>query len=180
MPTPKHVDIDEKLLGASAGQRVRDSRMLMTTREIVTNAGLGFVAAGLGAAVVFPLDSIKTRMQHCRSAPEVQGIYVYKNSWDCVRHVLKHQGGVRALYRGLTPVLLGVTPEKFTKIFVNDHLRRIFEDQSKGDNFLPLEMLAGAGAGAAQTLITTPMECLKIHMQLQTEPQVRVVRAHLV
>lgn len=48
----------------------------------------------------------------------------------------------------------------------------MFEDESKGDLYLPLEMLAGAGAGAAQTFITTPMECLKIHMQLQTEPQV--------
>jgi solute carrier family 25 aspartate/glutamate transporter 12/13 len=49
--------------------------------------------------------------------------------------------------------------------------RQLFEDETKGEYYLPLEMLAGAGAGAAQTLITTPMECLKINMQLETEPQ---------
>lgn len=49
--------------------------------------------------------------------------------------------------------------------------RQLFEDETKGEMYLPLEMLAGAGAGAAQTVITTPMECLKINMQLETEPQ---------
>lgn len=70
-----------------------------------------------------PSRQIKTRVQHCRTAPPVQGLYVYRNSWDCLQHVVKHQGGVRSLYRGFAPVLLAVTPEKFTKIFVNDHLR---------------------------------------------------------
>jgi hypothetical protein len=81
------------------------------------------VAKDLNARLIFFLWQVKTRVQHCRSAPAVQGLHVYRSSWDCLQHILKHQGGVRALYRGVSPVLLAVTPEKFTKIFVNDHLR---------------------------------------------------------
>lgn len=138
-------DIDEKLLGQHAGPRIRESRLLMSTREVLSNMLLGFMAAGLGSAMVFPLDAVcasclaarlavthtiglvymqvKTRMQHSRAVPEVQGIYVYKNSWDCFKSIIYKQGGVRSLYRGYAPILMGVTPEKFTKIFVNDHLR---------------------------------------------------------
>lgn len=57
-PATDIVDIDEKLLGVRAGPRLRESRLIMSTREVLSNLMLGFVAAGLGAFIVYPLDAV--------------------------------------------------------------------------------------------------------------------------
>ena len=72
---------------------------------------------------------------------------LYANSWDCFKKVLAHEG-VSGLYRGLIPQLMGVAPEKAIKLTVNDLLRSLFTNESKGKIYLPLEILAGCGAGA--------------------------------
>jgi hypothetical protein len=56
--SPTSADIDEKLLGHRAGPRLRESRLIMSTREVLTNFVLGFVAAGLGSFMVYPLDAV--------------------------------------------------------------------------------------------------------------------------
>lgn len=58
--------------------------------------------------------------------------------WDCFVKVLRNEG-FRGLYRGLVPQLLGVAPEKAIKLTVNDFLRRLFTDPTKGKIYFPLE-----------------------------------------
>ena len=43
---------------------------------------------------------------------------MYKNSFDCFKKVLRHEG-FRGLYRGLGPQLVGVCPEKAIKLTVS-------------------------------------------------------------
>lgn len=83
--------------------------------------------------------------------------------------------GFRGLYRGLGPQLVGVAPEKAIKLTVNDLLRNMFTDRSKGEIYLPLEILAGGGAGASQVIFTNPLEIVKIRLQTQggLEPHMR-------
>eukprot|EP00124_Ichthyophonus_hoferi_P000728 Ihof_evm12s29 gene=Ihof_evmTU12s29 len=171
------IEIDEKLLGIDLtnlnGHQTEAWLYLFVaqSKEMFTNLFLGAVTGGLTAFIVFPLDAIKTRMQFSRSNPVIPGRYVYKSSWDCFRHIIERQGGVRGLYRGCLPPILGVLPEKLTKIFVNDQLRGLFGSHSRqGELYLPLEVLAGAGAGACQVIFTNPIEILKIRAQLQVEP----------
>jgi len=45
------------------------------------------------------------------------GEIMYKNSWDCFQKVIRFEG-VRGLYRGLAPQLVGVAPEKAIKLTV--------------------------------------------------------------
>ena len=68
-----------------------------------------------GAAAVYPIDLVKTRMQNQRSV--LASELVYKNSWDCFRKVIQNEGLV-GLYRGLIPQLIGVSPEKAIKLTV--------------------------------------------------------------
>lgn len=70
-----------------------------------------------GATAVYPIDLVKTRMQNQRSGPMV-GELMYKNSWDCFKKVIRHEG-VLGLYRGLGPQLVGVCPEKAIKLTVH-------------------------------------------------------------
>ena len=134
--------------------------------ESVINFALGSVAGAIGAFAVYPIDLVKTRMQNQRSVDPSQRLY--KNSFDCFGKVFSHEG-IRGLYRGLLPQMVGVAPEKAIKLTVNDFLRTLFKDPSRGDIYLPLEILAGGGAGASQVLFTNPLEIVKIRLQTQGE-----------
>jgi solute carrier family 25 aspartate/glutamate transporter 12/13 len=85
---------------------------------------LGSIAGAFGAFAVYPIDLVKTRMQNQRSKSYV-GEVMYKNSFDCFRKVLRHEG-LFGLYKGLTVQLLGVAPEKAIKLVVNDLVRDKF------------------------------------------------------
>jgi solute carrier family 25 aspartate/glutamate transporter 12/13 len=49
------------------------------------------------------------------------GELMYKNSIDCFMKVVRHEG-LRGLYRGLAPQLVGVAPEKAIKLTVSEYL----------------------------------------------------------
>jgi solute carrier family 25 aspartate/glutamate transporter 12/13 len=50
---------------------------------------------------------LSDRMQNQRSS--IVGQLLYKNSWDCVKKVLRNEG-VRGFYRGLGPQLVVSIP----------------------------------------------------------------------
>lgn len=100
-----------------------------------------FKFSAVGATAVYPIDLVKTRMQNQRSGPIV-GELAYRNSWDCLKKVIRHEG-VLGLYRGLVPQLLGVAPEKAIKLTVNDLVRDKFTD-TQGNIPRYGEVLAGA------------------------------------
>lgn len=80
------------------------------------SSGVFFVSA-IGATTVYPIDLVKTRIQNQRSGSYV-GELMYKNSFDCFKKVLRHEGFI-GLYRGLAPQLVGVAPEKAIKLTVS-------------------------------------------------------------
>jgi len=129
------------------------------------NFSLGAIAGAFGATVVYPIDLVKTRMQNQRS--KVVGEMLYKNSLDCAKKVIRNEG-VRGLYSGLGPQLIGVAPEKAIKLTVNDLVRGKASDEN-GNITLGWEMLAGGTAGACQVVFTNPLEIVKIRLQVQGE-----------
>ena len=129
----------------------------------------------LGATAVYPIDLVKTRMQNQRVGAD--GSRMYQNSLDCFKQILSKEG-VRGFYRGLLPQLVGVAPEKALKLTVNDMLRNAFtvHDGKTSTIHFPLEVLSGACAGAAQVIVTNPLEITKIRLQMQGET-VRLLQA---
>lgn len=67
-------------------------------------------------------------MQNQRTGSFI-GELMYRNSFDCFRKVIRHEG-VLGLYRGLLPQLMGVAPEKAIKLTVNDFVRDKFMDRN--------------------------------------------------
>lgn len=51
---------------------------------------------------------VKTRLQASKGK--------YSGPIDCFQQIVKTEGGPKALYRGLLPNLVGVTPEKAIKL----------------------------------------------------------------
>ena len=129
---------------------------------------VGGVAGAVGATVVFPLDMVKTRLQNQGSGGGGGADKLYRNPLHCFRTILRAEGA-RGFYRGLGANLVGIMPEKAIKFAVNDALGAALNPDPGGTAPLPLDRqaLAGAGAGFCQVVATTPMEMVKIRLQLQ-------------
>lgn len=128
---------------------------------------MGGIAGAIGAFVVYPIDLVKTRMQAQRSNPDAP--QRYKSSIDCFKKIYQSEG-IRGFYKGLGPQMVGVAPEKAIKLVMNDLIRRSFGSQNtSGMLSMPVEILAGCGAGASQVVFTNPLEIVKIRLQMQGE-----------
>jgi len=140
--------------------------VMLSIAESMYRFGLGAIAGAVGATAVYPIDLVKTRMQNQRTG-SVVGELMYKNSFDCFKKVVRHEG-VLGLYRGLPPQLVGVAPEKAIKLTVNDFVR---DHLSAKDGTIPLwaEMMAGGMAGGSQVTFTNPLEIVKIRLQVAGE-----------
>ncbi|THD26741.1 Mitochondrial glutamate carrier 1 [Fasciola hepatica] len=118
----------------------------------------GGIAGIVGVTCVFPIDLVKTRLQN-----QQEGSRLYKNFPDCAKKTFKAEGFF-GMYRGSGVNLLLITPEKAIKLVGNDFFR--YHLKPEGKPLTPIrEMLAGAGAGTCQIIVTTPMELLKIQLQ---------------
>ncbi|KAK7495609.1 hypothetical protein BaRGS_00013056, partial [Batillaria attramentaria] len=139
---------------------------ILAIAETVYRFCLGALAGATGATAVYPIDLVKTRLQNQRTGSYV-GELMYKNSLDCAKKVIRHEG-IRGLYRGLAPQLVGVAPEKAIKLTMNDLMR---DKLMRKDGTLPLwaEMVAGGTAGASQVMFTNPLEIVKIRLQVAGE-----------
>ena len=134
----------------AAGKAVSTSkRYLHNVLESVHHFALGSIAGAFGAFMVYPIDLVKTRMQNQRSGRV--GQMLYKNSIDCAKKVIKNEG-IKGLYSGVLPQLVGVAPEKAIKLTVNDLLRGYFGNKDTGAIKWPHEIIAGGAAGACQVV----------------------------
>ncbi|KTW28473.1 hypothetical protein T552_01733 [Pneumocystis carinii B80] len=140
-------------------------KLISKLLDSIYHFSLGAVAGASGAILVYPIDLVKTRMQNARTKMGEQ--ILYKNSFDCAKKVLKKEG-ILGLYSGMGPQLIGVIPEKATKLTVNNLVRNILKDDN-GKIKLYWEILAGASAGASQVIFTNPLEIVKIRLQTQGE-----------
>jgi len=74
----------------------------------IKHADKFFAGAGAGLTAVtltYPLDTIRARL-----AFQVTGEHKYHGILHAARTILKEEGGVRALYRGFLPTLVGMVP----------------------------------------------------------------------
>lgn len=97
----------------------------------------------MGAAFVYPIDVVKTRLQNQKRLPD--GELLYKNTVHGFKMVedLEEQiccdihfrfmqvyrtEGLFGFYRGMLPMLIGNVPEKALKLGVNDLMRDLLTD----------------------------------------------------
>ncbi|KAG6034008.1 hypothetical protein E4U41_006725 [Claviceps citrina] len=150
---------------AAGGAVPKTASVLHGALESAYNFGLGSLAGAFGAFMVYPIDLVKTRLQNQRGAQPGQRLY--KNSIDCFQKVFRNEG-IRGLYSGVLPQLVGVAPEKAIKLTVNDLVRGYWTDK-QGRISVGAEILAGASAGGCQVVFTNPLEIVKIRLQIQGE-----------
>ncbi|XP_017672741.1 solute carrier family 25 member 43 [Pipra filicauda] len=121
----------------------------------------GSLAGMVATIVTYPTDVIKTRLiVQNRLEPSYEGILhaFYK---------IYHQEGLRALYRGVSPAILGAVPFSAGSFFVYISLDKIWQEPIV--RFTPLQNFINGcvAAGVAQTL-SFPFETVKRKMQAQS------------
>ncbi|KAI9757840.1 MAG: hypothetical protein M4579_003276 [Chaenotheca gracillima] len=126
----------------------------------------GFTAGIVSTLAVHPLDVVKTRLQVDRTTTSRAG-----NSFRVARDIARHEGGVRALYRGFTVNAVGnsiswalyfLWYDKFKSALATYHGHPSASSQSllgPTDYFL-----ASAGAGILTCCFTNPLWVIKTRM----------------
>lgn len=122
----------------------------------------GALAGMVGVTATFPLDLSKTRLQNQGKAG---GPGVYRNLFH-VLSVLRTTEGIGSWYRGFGINFGMISFEKAIKLTFNDWFRAVLTNKETGVISVPSQILAGGLAGFFQSSVTTPMELLKIRMQV--------------
>ncbi|KAK4719210.1 hypothetical protein R3W88_017548 [Solanum pinnatisectum] len=127
---------------------------------LASSWGKEFVAGGFGgiAGIVsgYPLDTIRVRQQSCTSG----------SAFNILRHVAATEGPL-ALYRGMAAPLASVTFQNAMVFQIYAVLSRAFDRKASDPPSYKGVALGGFGTGALQSLMLTPVELVKIRLQLQ-------------
>jgi len=157
------------------------------TNSMIAGAGGGLVAS----IATCPLDVIKTKLQAQRAIP---GHPAYEGVVDTLKSTYKHSG-IRGLYRGLGPTMLGYLPTWGIYFAVYDGIKGYFGEIPLGsvaaaDRIYPaaqvkgyqpvmrehpweLHIFSAMAAGAASTICTNPLWVIKTRFMTQSREEVR-------
>ncbi|XP_022842653.1 mitochondrial arginine transporter BAC2-like [Olea europaea var. sylvestris] len=129
---------------------------------LASSWGKEFVAGGLGgtAGIVtgYPLDTLRIRQQNSRTG----------SAFSILRHAVASEGPC-ALYRGMAAPLASVFFQNAMAFQTYAILSRAFSTNSTGGDPPSYKgvALGGIGTGAIQSLLLSPVELVKIRLQLQ-------------
>lgn len=130
------------------------------------NALSGAIAGLLSGIVVCPLDVAKTRLQaQGLQARTTENLY-YRGSIGTMTTIVRDEG-VRGLYKGLVPIIMGYFPTWMIYFSVYEFCKNRFRTNSPHWTFISHSGSAIA-AGAASTVLTNPIWVVKTRLMLQT------------
>jgi hypothetical protein len=125
------------------------------------NVAAGSMSGLVAVACTYPLDLIRGRMGGLLGESRYGGLI------STLRVTVKEEG-VRALYRGSMPTLIGALPYEGIKFGTYDFLRTHFGDAENGGHMsIPLKLACGAIAGIAGGTMTYPNDTVRRRMQMQ-------------
>ncbi|KAN0087739.1 Mitochondrial carrier domain containing protein [Tylopilus felleus] len=158
-----------------------------TANSMIAGAGGGLIAS----IATCPLDVVKTKLQAQRA---VHGQPGYQGVLDIVKTTLRHDG-IRGMYRGLGPTILGYLPTWAIYFAVYDGIKRRFGEPPLGEPLPPgriypaahpkgyqpvmrdhpwtLHILSAMIAGVTSTTCTMPFWVIKTRFMTQSRREVR-------
>ena len=145
---------------------MRDGQAVLTPTEKFI---CGSLAGGFGQATVYPLDVVKTRLA-------VADRSLYSGVRSCLAATIRREG-VRGLYQGLGPALLGIMPVAGVDLATFNtckerylaRQRRLEGAAAQQQQQLPLHMSIGLGAVAAVCggVVGYPLTVVRTRLQVQ-------------
>ncbi|PSS06552.1 hypothetical protein PHLCEN_2v3610 [Hermanssonia centrifuga] len=161
--------------------------MHSSTHSMIAGAGGGLIAS----IATCPLDVVKTKLQ---AQQAISGHKSYEGVVATVKTILRHDG-IRGMYRGLGPTILGYLPTWAIYFAVYDGIKNRFGEQPVGDvrvvrhvypaaqvkGYQPLSrdhpwtlhLVSAMTAGACSTLCTNPLWVIKTRFMTQSRQEAR-------
>ena len=100
-------------------------KQLKTASVLVAGA-----IAGLSYEIIsFPFEGIAVLMQLSTSSTASANSPTFRNLWSCMQYKLK-EGGVPALYHGITPSLIRALPSYSASFYAYESALRYLNEQS--------------------------------------------------
>ncbi|KAL0394181.1 UNVERIFIED_CONTAM: Mitochondrial carrier protein CoAc1 [Sesamum latifolium] len=137
----------------------------------------GSAAGGTAVLCTYPLDLARTKLAYqivdARGTMQLgKRQFNAPPAYSGIRNVIERvykEGGVRSLYRGIGPTLIGILPYAGLKFYIYEELKRhVPEEQQKS---ILLRLSCGAMAGLLGQTFTYPLDVVRRQMQLfQVEP----------
>lgn len=154
------------------GDTSNESNALTTTAMSSTHAYVisGAIAGILEHCVMYPVDSIKTRMQCLK--PHANA--VYSSLSDAFRKIRIEEGAFRTV-RGINVVMLGAGPAHALYFTTYETTKKMLGNTGTGGHFPLQNAAAGVVATVFHDGIMNPAEVVKQRMQMYNSPY-RTVR----
>ncbi|XP_055390437.1 solute carrier family 25 member 16-like isoform X2 [Condylostylus longicornis] len=146
------------------------TKLIQHADKFIAGAAAGITAV----ALTYPLDTIRARL-----AFQVKGEHRYTGIAHTALEILKHEGGIRALYRGFVPTLIGMAPYagfsfysfEMLKYFLMKYASHVTCkkcERNTGGLVLkvPAKLFCGAVAGAIAQSFSYPLDVTRRRMQL--------------
>ncbi|GFP91396.1 graves disease carrier protein [Phtheirospermum japonicum] len=133
----------------------------------------GSAAGGTAVLCTYPLDLARTKLAYqfvdTRGAVQKGKRQLNANpAYTGIRNVLERvykEGGVRGLYRGIGPTLIGILPYAGLKFYVYEELKRhVPEEHQKS---ILMRLSCGALAGLFGQTFTYPLDVVRRQMQVE-------------
>lgn len=134
----------------------------------------GAVASALSKSVVYPIDTIVTRMQvqkglkgekEADSAANGAGVE-YKDPVDAARKIYKNEGGLSAFYAGLNSDIAKHVGDAFLFFLAYNAARdRLLKQQGGKQLSVATELGVGVVAGALSKVVTQPISNIVVRQQ---------------
>ncbi|XP_033827826.1 mitoferrin-1 [Periophthalmus magnuspinnatus] len=126
----------------------------------------GAVAGILEHTVMYPVDSVKTRMQSLQPDPNAQ----YRSVYEALKRIIKTEGIFRP-FRGLNITMLGAGPAHALYFACYERVKRPLSDViQNGRNSHLANGIAGSVATVLHDAIMNPAEVVKQRMQMYNSP----------
>lgn len=141
-------------------QEEPDYESLPPNAGLAVNMFAGALAGISEHAVMFPVDSIKTRMQVFTTSP----VAVYSGVGNAFTRISSTEG-MRALWRGVWSVVLGAGPAHAVHFGTLEAVKELMGGNEAGNQWLATSV-AGASATTAADALMNPFDVIKQRMQV--------------
>ncbi|XP_077008927.1 mitoferrin-1 isoform X2 [Tamandua tetradactyla] len=152
--------------GGSKDAGSEDYENLPTSASVSTHMTAGAMAGILEHSVMYPVDSVKTRMQSLQPDPKAQ----YSSVYGALKKIVRTEGVWRPL-RGINVMVMGAGPAHAMYFACYENMKRTLNDafHHRGNSHLA-NGIAGSMATLLHDAVMNPAEVVKQRMQMFNSP----------
>ncbi|PHH63085.1 hypothetical protein CDD81_6330 [Ophiocordyceps australis] len=136
----------------------------------VTRLFCGGIAGITSVFLTYPLDIVRTRLsiQSASFAELGNKPKQLPGMWATMMQMVKTEGGISSLYRGIIPTVAGVAPYVGLNFMVYESVRKYLTPEGEQNPNAVRKLLAGAISGGVAQTCTYPFDVLRRRFQINT------------